>query len=121
MPSTSGRIYKTNAQIGFGSPSITFTTGVAAGQTFITEGNPTTNPVTLAERQDGDGKPNGAVQVEGAATKQITAQKATAAQPVPQSGDEFIEDSVTYFVGEVGLVREQAGIHKFTFTAREKI
>lgn len=121
MPSTAGRITKTTATIGFGSPSITFTTGVAAGLTFITEGNPTTRPVTLAERQDGNGAPNGAVQVEGAATKQVTAQKATAAQPTPQSGDEFIEDSVTYFVGEVGEVKEQAGIWKFTFAAREKI
>ena len=54
MPSTAGRIYKTNAQIGFGSPTITFTTGVCAGLTYITEGNPTTRPVTLAERQDGE-------------------------------------------------------------------
>ncbi len=121
MSSTSGRTYKTNAAIGFGSPSITFTTGVCAGLTYETEGNPTSRPVTLAERQNGAGQPNGAVQVEGAATKQVTAQLATAATPSPQSGDEFVEGGVTFFVGEVGDVREQAGIWKVTFGAREKI
>lgn len=121
MASTAGRTYKTNPAIGFGSPSITFTTGVGAGLVYETEGNPTNRPVTLVERQNGVGQPNGAVQVEGAATKQVTLQLATAATPVPQSGDEFVENGVTFFVGEVGDVKEQAGIWKVTISAREKV
>jgi hypothetical protein len=121
MPSTAGRIYKTNAAIGFGSPSILFTTGVCAGLTYITESNPTDRPVELAERRNGLNQPNGAVQVEQAATKQVVAQMATSASPVPQSGDEFIEDGVTFFVGQVGTPREQNGIWKVNFAAREKI
>lgn len=121
MPSTAGRITKSNAAIGFGSPSITFTTGAAAGLTFITESNPTENPVELIERKDGQNKPNGFVMVEGAATKQVTAQLSSSAVPYPQSGDEFVEDSVTYVVGQMTKPKEQGGIWKFSFQAREKI
>lgn len=121
MPSTAGRTYKTNAAIGFGSPTITFTTGPAIGLTFETENNPTENPVELFERKNSVNQPNGAVQVEGAATKQVVAQMATAATPVPLSGDEFVEAGVTYFVGQITKPREQNSIWKFSFSAREKI
>jgi len=116
-----GNIFKTSAGIGFGSITIIPTTGAGAGLVYILESWTPTAPVEQADRKDHLNRPNGFVQVEQGATAQATAQLATAATPVLSPGDEFVVDGKTYVVGEVTAPKEQNGIWKFTFPAREKV
>jgi hypothetical protein len=118
---SAGNIYRTNATLGFGSITIVPTTGAGAGRTYILENWTPTNPAELAERKDNLNRPNGAVQVEQAATAQATAQLENASTPALSPGDEFVVDGITYFVREPTAPKEQNGIWKFTFTARQKI
>lgn len=116
-----GNIYKTSAGIGFGSITITPTTGPGLGVTYILESWTPVAPVEVADRKDNLNRPNGFVQVEQGATAQAVAQLAAANTPVMTPGDEFVVDGKTYVTGEVTAPKEQNGIWKFSFPAREKI
>lgn len=116
-------VYKSNSALGWGSIviSILTSTGPDVTTTYICESWTPVAPVEIAERKNQLNEPNGFVQVDQARTVSVVAQLATATTPVPARGAEFTVDTIVYVVGEVTTPKEQGGIWKFSFNAREKI
>jgi hypothetical protein len=109
-------IYKTAATLPFGSRVLTIATVSYVAQTFRTRSGS-----SVVERQTEDGEPNGAVGVPEADDGSATLQLATATTAIPARFAEFTEDTITYFITEVGKPEEQRGFKTVEISFRQKI
>lgn len=119
--------YTTTSTLPFGAGTLTPSTGNYTNTTYILESFEVTTPLTVIERLNANGGPNGAVAFQDARTVTGTLQMAStnAADAFPEAGAEFIRSvrgtNVTFFFTNFTDPEEIRGFKKSNFQAREKI
>jgi hypothetical protein len=119
--------YTTGATLPFGAGTLTPTTGNYVNTTYILESFDVTTPLTVVERQNANGGPNGAVAFQDAKTATGVIQMAStnAADMFPEIAAEFTRvvrgTTTTFFFTNFSDPEEIRGFKKSNFQAREKI
>ena len=92
---------------------------------YIANNFNTSSGLTLLERQNELGAPNGVVGIAQAATGNAKLQLATSAVAIPDAGDEFSatidSTAITFFITERSLPEEQAGFKTVDISFRQSI
>ena len=119
--------YTTTATLPFGAGTLTPTSGNYTNTTYILESFDVTTPLTVIDRMNANGGPNGAVAFQDARTATGVLQMATtnAADMFPEAAAEFVRSvrgtNVTFFFTNFSDPEEIRGFKKSNFQAREKI
>lgn len=108
--------YKTATTLPFGSRILTID-----AVTYIAENFETSAGGQLIERTTELGAPNGAILIEQAKTGSATLQFATTTTAIPERGDEFTADTITYFLTEVSAPETANGFKTCRISFREKV
>lgn len=108
--------YKTGSTLPYGSRVLTI-----GAVTFIANNFRTQAPSQLIERKTELGAPNGAVLIEQARTGTAELQLASSSTAAPARGDEFTEDTITWFITEVGKPESVDTFKVVDISFREKV
>lgn len=119
--------YTTTSTLPFGAGTLTPTTGNYTNTTYILESFEVTTPLTVIDRLNANGGPNGAVAFQDARTATGVIQMAStnAADAFPEAASEFVRSvrgtNVTFFFTNFTDPEEIRGFKKSNFQAREKV
>lgn len=108
--------YLTAATLPYGSRVVTID---SVG--YIANNFSTSQSLNVIERTTELGAPNGAVGIQTARTGSAQLQLATVSTDVPDAGDAFSADSVTYFITEVSKPEEAQGFKVVDISFRESV
>ena len=108
--------YLTSATLPYGSRILTID-----AVTYIANNFRVDSTGALIERQTELGAPNGAVLIREAKTGSAQLQLATTTTAIPEVGDEFTADTITYFLTSVGAPEEARGFKVVDISFREKV
>ena len=108
--------YTTTATLPYGSRTV-----LIDSTTYIANNYSTSQSLNVIERTDSLGAPNGAVGIRTARTGSAQLQLASTSTTAPDAGDEFLADSVTYFVTEVSKPEEAQGFKVVDISFRESV
>jgi len=108
--------YTTTASLPYGSRVVTVD---SVG--YIANNFSTSQSLNVIERTDSLGAPNGAVGIQQARTGSAQLQLATSSSTIPDVGDTFLADSVTYFLTEVSRAEEAQGFKVVDISFRESV
>lgn len=120
--------YTTSGTLPYGAGTITPTSGNYTSTSYIVENVTLRDPLTVIERHDVNGAPNGAVGFAEAKTLSGTLQLATtntSADSMPEVGATFVwpvrGTNTNFFFTEVSTAREIRGFFTAPFSARQVI
>jgi hypothetical protein len=108
--------YLTSATLPYGSRVLTID---SVG--YIANNFSTSQSLNVIERTTELGAPNGAVGIQQARTGSAQLQLATSTTTVPDVGDEFAANSVTFFLTEVSRPEEAQGFKVIDISFRESV
>jgi hypothetical protein len=108
--------YTTTASLPYGSRVVTVD---SVG--YIANNFSTSQSLNVIERTDSLGAPNGAVGIQQARTGSAQLQLATSTTTIPDVGDEFTANSVTFFLTEVSRPEEAQGFKVVDISFRESV
>ena len=108
--------YTTTASLPYGSRVLTID---SVG--YIANNFSTSQSLNVIERTTELGAPNGAVGIQQARTGSAQLQLATSSTTIPDVGDEFVANSVTFFLTEVSRPEEAQGFKVIDISFRESI
>lgn len=108
--------YVTTATLPYGSRTVSIDSVVYIANNFSTS-----QSLNVIERTTELGAPNGAVGIQTARTGSAQLQLATVSTAIPEAGDSFSADSVTYFLTEVSKPEEAQGFKVVDISFRESV